>query len=83
MHQAQLSSILRYFQLSFFFSINYTLNLSVLPSIRAGPVYKRVKQSLETPKKLKKKKKLTAKRGSKFKEKKKKNQRPQFKGILE
>ena len=52
-----------------------TLNLGA--RIRAGPVYKWVKQSLEAPKKLKK---LTAKKGPKFKEKKKYTQ---FKGILE
>ena len=38
--------------------------------LRAGPVYKQVKQSLEAPKKLKK---LTAKKGPKFKGKKKKH----------
>ena len=36
---------------------------------RAGPSYKQVKHLLETPKKLKK---LTAKKGSKFKKRKKK-----------
>ena len=42
-----------------------TLNLGA--HIRAGPVYKWVKQLLEAPKKLKK---LTGKKGPKFKEKK-------------
>ena len=39
---------------------------------KAGPPYKQVKHLLEAPKKLKK---LTAKKGPKFKEKKKKKRR--------
>ena len=50
-----------------------------MPSVtkpRAGLVYKRIKQSLETPKKLKK---LTAKKSPKFK--KKNTQKPQFNDL--
>jgi hypothetical protein len=40
---------------------------------KAGPIYKQAKQSLEAPKKLKK---LTAKKGPKFKKKKKYTEAP-------
>ena len=43
---------------------------------KAGPVYKQAKQSLEAPKKLKK---LTAKKGPKFKKKKKIHRGPTLK----